>query len=215
MAQLLSNLGTYVPDNLFASLDVPVLVKPVTLLTGQGVIKRGTVLGKITKAIGAPVKTGTGNGTCTDVSLGATAKIGTYTMTCTAAVGNGGTFSVVDPDNMQLTNATVGTAYAGPINFKINDGTTDFIVGDKFTIAVAAGSGKYKVVDSTSVDGSQVAERVLIADTDTTDADVITEAYISGHFNREALIFGGEDTADDHEVALRDLNIILSDNITY
>lgn len=215
MAQLFSNLGTYVPDNLFSGLDIPVLIKPVTLLTGQGVIKRGTVLGKITKAIGAPVKTATGNGTCTDVSLGAAAKIGTYTITCTATSADGGTFSVVDPDKIQLADAEVGTAYAGPINFIINDGATDFIVGDKFTIPVAAGSGKYKVVNSANVDGSQVAERILIADTDTTDADVIAEAYISGHFNRQALIFGGEDTADDHEVTLRDLNIILSDNISY
>lgn len=217
MGQLYSTLDTFTPDNLIAGNDVPLLVKAVTLLAGQGIVKRGTVLGKITKAIGNPVAGAgnTGNGTVTGVSLGSAAKLGTYTLVCITAAVNGGTFKVIDPDGIRLDDAVVGTAYIGPINFTINDGATDFVVGDKFTISVTAGSGKYKVVNSVNVDGSQEADSILTDDTDTTGGDVTAEAYSSGHFNRKALIFGGDDTAADHEATLRQLGIFLSDNIAY
>lgn len=217
MGELYKTLDNFTPDNLIAGNDVPLLVKAVTLEVGQGVVKRGTVLGKITKAIGNPTADSgnTGNGTVTNVSLGSTAKLGTYILECIAAAANGGTFKVIEPDGIRLEDAEVGTPYTGPINFTINDGDTDFAVGDKFTIEVSEGSGKYKVVNSTNVDGSQVADCILAEEVDTSGGDVTTEAYISGHFNRQALIFGGTDTADDHEDKLRELGIHLSDNISY
>lgn len=129
MVQLYSNLGTFTPDNLIAGNDVPLLVKGVTLKAGQGVLKRGTVLGIIT-----------------------------------------------------------ATGLAVP-------------------------------VDSTQTDGSQTAFGILADDIDTGDAtateNVVAAAYVSGHFNRRALIFGGTDTADKHETRLRELGIFLSDNIPY
>jgi len=212
-----STLDTYTPDNLIASNDVPLLVKAVTLLTGQGIVKRGTVLGKITKTIGSPAANAgnTGNGTVTEVSLSAAAKLGTYTLQCITAAENGGTFRIIDQDGVRMNDAMVGTAYVGPINFTINDGAIDFIAGDKFTITVTAGSGKFKIVNNVNVDGSQEADCMLVTEVDTTDADVVVEAYTSGHFNRQALTFGGDDTADDHELTLRKLGIILSDNIAY
>jgi len=221
MAQLYSNLDTFTPDNLIAGNDVPLLVKGVVLEAGQGVLKRGTVLGKITKAIGnvSADAGNTGDGTVTDVSLGSTAKLGTYTLECIAAAANGGTFKVIDPDGIRLDDAVVGMAYTGPISFTINDGETDFAVGDKFTIEVIAGSGRYKIVNSANVDGSQEADCILADDVDTGDAgateEVVAVAYRSGHFNRQALIFGGTDTADIHEAKLRELGIFLSDNIAY
>jgi len=39
---------SFTPDNLFAGHEIPVLVKGVTLEAGQGELKRGTVLGKVT-----------------------------------------------------------------------------------------------------------------------------------------------------------------------
>jgi len=48
MADLVQNLGSFVPDNLIVDGSVPVLTKAVELSAGQGVLKRGTVLGKIT-----------------------------------------------------------------------------------------------------------------------------------------------------------------------
>lgn len=119
------NLDTYTPDNLFASNDVPVLTKAITLAGAQGVVKRGTVLGIVT-----------------------------------------------------------ATGLAVP-------------------------------VDDAQADGSQNPDCILVEDVDTTDGDIVAVAYKTGHFNRQALIFGGDDTAADHEAALRDLGIHLSDNISY
>ena len=48
MANLVQNLDSFTPDNLFAGHEIPVLVKGVTLEAGQGKLKRGTVLGKVT-----------------------------------------------------------------------------------------------------------------------------------------------------------------------
>lgn len=48
MANLVQNLDSFTPDNLFAGHEIPVLVKGVTLEAGQGELKRGTVLGKVT-----------------------------------------------------------------------------------------------------------------------------------------------------------------------
>jgi Bacteriophage lambda head decoration protein D len=112
-------------DNLFAGSSVPVLTGAVTLKAGQGIVKRGTVLGIITAT----------------------------------------------------------------------------------SLAVA--------VDSTKSDGSQVANCILTDDVDTTDADTVATVYVSGHFNRKALIFGGTDTAPKHEIKLRELGIFLKDNIAY
>lgn len=125
MAQLNNNVGNFSPDNLFAGQDVPVLMKSVKLKSGQGVVKRGTVLGVIT-----------------------------------------------------------ATGLAVP-------------------------------VDSSKTDGSENADSILVADVDTAAGDIGAEAYISGHFNRKALVFGGTDTASKHETKLRELGIFLSDNIAY
>jgi hypothetical protein len=113
-------------DKLFAGTDVPVIVRSVTLKAGQGVVKRGTVLGVVT-----------------------------------------------------------ASGVAIPVN-------------------------------SALADGSQVANCILTDDVDTTGAtDIATTAYVSGQFNRKALVFGGTDTAANHETKLRELGIFLKDNIPY
>lgn len=83
----------------------------------------------------------TGNGTVTGVDCTAATVTETWTLTCTAAATNGGTFSVVGSVTGALANATVGVAYSNAkISFTINDGTADFIIGDSFTIATTAGA---------------------------------------------------------------------------
>ena len=207
MAELVQNLGSFVPDNLIVDGSVPILTKAVKLDAGQGALTRGTVLGKITKAVGEIVG---------PVVLGKAAKLGTYTLTCTTATDTGiaAVFKVVDPDGMRLDDATAGIPYVGPINFTITEGT-GFGVGDEISIPVVAGSGQYKIVNSTNVDGSQDADCILADDVDTTEESVVAVAYTSGHFNRKALVFGGADTADMHEAKLRELGIFLSDNVSY
>lgn len=70
--------------------------------------------------------------------------------------------------------------------------------------------GKYTSVDSTKTDGSQTAKAILTYPVDATTTDVVATVYWSGPFNRQRLTFGGTDTVDKHEDALRDVNIILT-----
>ena len=144
----------------------------VTVLSGQN-LKPGHVLGKVAvgTATGAAVSGNTGNGTIGTVSAGATAKAGVYTATCIEPAANGGTFTVEDPDGVNVGTAMVGTPFAGPVVFTIADGTTDFVAGDRFTITVAAGSGKYKEYNPANTDGSQIAVAILYAAVDATAAD--------------------------------------------
>jgi len=216
MAELVQDLGSFVPDNLIVDGSVPILTKAVKLDAGQGTLTRGTVLGKITKAVGEIEGPGTAKGTIGTVELGKVAKLGTYTLTCITATNTGiaAVFKVVDPDGMRLDDATAGIPYVGPINFTITE-ATGFAKGDVFTVTVIAGSGKYKKADSTNGDGSQVADCILADDTDAATQDATAVAYVSGHFNRKALIVGGSDTVDMHEAKLRELGIFLSDNVPY
>lgn len=83
--------------------------------------------------------TRTGNGTLTAIEASPTAVTETWTLTCTAAAADGGAFSVVGSVTGSAGSATVGTPFShAKIGFLINDGTTDFVVGDTFTIPVTA-----------------------------------------------------------------------------
>ncbi|GIO39065.1 hypothetical protein J41TS12_39260 [Paenibacillus antibioticophila] len=86
-------------------------------------------------------------------------------------------------------------------------------------VGILTADGLAVLVDSSKTDGSQLADSILTdtIDTGTTGAteNVVTTAYQSGSFNRQALIFGGTDTADDHEERLRMLGIYLKDAQAY
>jgi len=82
-------------------------------------------------------------------------------------------------------------------------------------IGIITASKKAKKADSTSADGSQSANCILTDDIDTTSGDVTTSAYSSGLFNRDALVFGGADTAANHEATLRLNGIFLKDVQAY
>jgi hypothetical protein len=193
----------------------------------------------------------TGDGTASAATLGTDAKEGTYTLTCIEAIVNGGRFEVKDPDGNRLADLYVGVAYVstqinltisdgatdfivgdkftlavtitdggkfkltdpsgvilkddillpgtpggnvvvivGGITFKITDGATDFATGDKFTLAVAAGSLKLKVFDNTAVDGSQIPKFVT-AQNLTNVADQINDVCKSGRINTGLLVLPG------------------------
>ena len=328
MPKLFNNVDTFVPDKLIAGSDIPLLVKAVKLKAGQGVVKRGTVLGNIGLALGAVTKTLTNTGDATiataatalakgvqvgtyalqcitgptkplevgdivaganagdaeivDADLGDNVQVGTYTIKCvtapSGASANDAVFAVFAPDGSRLADATQGVAYAGghlvftigvataadaevgdvytiavvsgagvnnavfsvhaPDGSRLADATqgiayaaghlvftvsnaiaVDSIIGDSFTIAVAAGSGLAVKVDIAKFDGSGVADGILAVDTDTGGADAVTdvyaEAYRTGHFNRKALIVAAGDNITSHEARLRELGILLSDNIPY
>lgn len=89
---------------------------------------------------GTPGYTGTGTGTITGVDTSPATVTETWTITCTAAAVEGGTFSVVGSVSGAKADATVGVPYDnGLIAFTINDGATDFQIGDVFTIATTIG----------------------------------------------------------------------------
>ncbi len=118
----------------------------VTVLSGQN-LNAGAVVGRVSRGIGRvsiPAVVGTGNGTATKVFAGPDVQVGNYVLTCTAAVADGGVFSLTCPDGTALPSLTL-TAGSGNatkyrsrhINFTITDGSTDFIVGDLFTFVVS------------------------------------------------------------------------------
>ncbi len=89
----------------------------------------------------------TGNGTFSATpTVGANVEVGTYTFTCITKQTNAGVFRVTTPSGVVLANATVAVAYTGAHlhTFTIQDGATDFEVGDKFTVAVT-GRALYNV----------------------------------------------------------------------
>lgn len=149
--------------------------REVVTVLPPAVLAIGAVIGKI--LLGACPTTGTkaedntGSGTCTSVTAGQKAKVGTYTLKCLIAQAGYGVFTVEDPDGYALPNAIVGTAYTNDqINFTLNDGSPDFAVGDSFTITIPEGSGSVKPIDFTAVDGSQNAHGFSYGAYDATSA---------------------------------------------
>lgn len=80
--------------------------------------------------------TGTGNGTLNTFRvLDGISGTETWTLTCTAAATNAGTFSVVGSVSGAQAAATVGAPYNnGRISFTLVDGGADFAVSDAFTV---------------------------------------------------------------------------------
>lgn len=143
----MSVLDTFAYDNLIAG-DYPLATEDVLVAAGQN-LARGSVVGRVKVSVpttGTADTGNTGNGTCTAVTGGKNTKRGTYTATCVVAVTNGGTFEITDPDG-HFVGQVVITAGAGgtgvfesdQINLTITDAGTDFVIGDKFTIAVSDG----------------------------------------------------------------------------
>lgn len=137
-----------------------------TLAGGVGedrLVKVGTLLGRRTiGAVAGVAGVGnTGNGGIGTISAGPGAKVGAIAVTCIATAVNGGRFQVVDSAGYRLPDALVGVAYVhNQIRFIISDGATDFVVGDSFSITVAAGDGKYLPLNFAAVDGTQTISRI-------------------------------------------------------
>ncbi|KLK91417.1 hypothetical protein AA309_20190 [Microvirga vignae] len=176
-----------------------------TLLSGQ-IVKAGMVLGKITLGAATTAFAGTGNGTITmdaTTPVLSTAKVGAYTATCITSAANGGTFRVEDPSGAFIGEVAVGATFSEQIKFVIADGATDFVVGDKFTITVAAGSGKYKAVTAAATDGSQNAAAIAIYATDATGADTqISVIERAAEVNGKLLSYGADIDTDAEKTAV-------------
>ena len=155
----------------------------ITVISGAGVLKAGTVLGKQTAAdtaaTTAALPGNTGNGTMGTVTV-TTALSGVYKLIIIEPGTNVGTFVIEGPDGVTLsTKGVVASAYsAHGLAFTLADGSTDFAAGDGFTITVAAGTGKYEGYDDALATGAEVAAAILATDVDASSADVDATAIV-------------------------------------
>lgn len=78
------------------------------------------------------------------------------------------------------------------------------------TKADDADKGRYKIVDATKTDGTEIADCVLARDVSADQTPVIAEAYRSGEFNRQKLLTADGDSAAAHEEELRTKNILMT-----
>jgi hypothetical protein len=199
------------PDNLVIR-ENAIPQKKITILSGQN-ISRGDLLGQQDFSVpttGTAGGSNTGDGTMTGVTGGKDVEVGVYTLTCIAAAADSGTFKVVTPSGDMLDDATVAVAYTSShLNFTINDGATDFIVGDVFTVTVAAGGGKYLLSLAAATDGSQIPDLIASKDVDASTEDKEGYGYQDGAFNSDAMTFGTGHTAASVADELRKKNIVL------
>lgn len=124
------------------------------------------VAGKVTSDIdlGAAVgeaaagNTGSSGAITAAPAVGAGAKAGVYHAVCVEPASNAGSFLVTDPDGLTVGIATVAVEFVGGgLTFTIAD-ATDFVVGDAFTITVAAGNSKLGYAHVAAASGATTAD---------------------------------------------------------
>lgn len=215
--------NSYLPDQLIAGVFPRVTQGIATVLSGSTVnsvtpLPRGTVMGQQTIGT-ATVVAGTNTGTGTFVIDGtnpiqANAKVGAYVLTIIAT----GRAQLVDPKGVDLGEYDFTSAGTVTINNEIKglltDTSTHFVAGDKFTITVAAGSGKYIPSIATAVDGSQNPSAILVDQTDPSGGDVNAGLYYTGEFNQNALTFDTSWTVTTLTPILRLLSIYLKTSVS-
>jgi hypothetical protein len=130
----------YVAQGIIAG-DHPLSHQPITVLSGEGALVRGTVLGKVevgAATVAAKAGGNTGNGTfvidaTTPTLVNATP--GIYALRCIEAVANGGKFTLLGPTGLSLgqyiipAGAGASITIADRIKGVLTDGATDFVVG--------------------------------------------------------------------------------------
>lgn len=169
--------------------------KEVIITAGAGILAAGTLIALITAAnAGVATADGgnTGNGVMGAITTSSAAITGTYVLTITEAVANGGNFELVDPLGSLVGAGSVGVAFdAGGLSFTLADGVTDFIVDDVFTIAVTAALGEYRPYDDDGTDdGRRAASGILFAPVDATLNDIRAVAVVRDAEVIERLLTG-------------------------
>ena len=179
-----------------------------TLTAGD--LELGAVIGRKAPAVTVtPGGGNTGNGVMGTVTLGPAALPGDYVLTCITAQLDAGIFSVVDPKGLPLPDLTVAVPYAGDhINVTLADGSTDFVVGDTFTISVSV-SSEIGEFDPAASDGLQFAAGILTEAVDASTASVET-AIIARHaiVSDAALVWKTGVTAPEKAVAIGQLQTL-------
>ena len=113
-----------------------------------------------------------GDGTMAATPVGkAGVKAGDYELVVTAKVASAGDFELHDPDGVLVGTGNVAAAFDNQLAFTLQDGGTDFEVGDRFTITVE----DPKWIERAATD---VARGVLLADVDATGGDTAGVAVV-------------------------------------
>lgn len=196
--------------------------------TGAKTYLKGTILARRQVALTVtPTSSGnTGNGTLTLVTVvpGTAVPLpGTYVLKATAAVTNGGVFQLANPSGVIIATGLTMTPGAGAatvfkvggFQFTLTDGSTDFVVGDSFSLPVVA-DGKVVPFDKAGAGGVQNPYAVLQYQVVATGAgNIPCRPIVAGEVNRTRLIIDADGTGvnvDDLVVAnLRERSIIATD----
>lgn len=144
----------------------------ITVLSGED-LKSGHVIGKTRDTVTtAADASNTGDGTISLSAAPTTAGVqfGDYRAICIEPAADGGTFAVFAPDGRQIGTVEVGAEFSDEVAFTINDGATNFVAGDGFTVTVPD-AGKWAEYDPAGVTGESTARGVLYAAVDATDGD--------------------------------------------
>lgn len=207
-----ANEGTYTPEQLLAG-DFPRIERKVAIATFTGTLAVGSALGRVAGTISAPVAFAgnVGNGTFAATPTAAAGiKEGDYKLVIVEPGTNVGTFVLHDPDGLVAGIGVVASAFAAPLAFTLQDGSTDFAAGDGFTISVAKGTD-YNLSLSAAADGSHLIQAILsheVVDDGTGGQEAIV--YETGHFNEEGLVLGTGHTIASVRERLKLLGIHLS-----
>ena len=96
--------GKYAAEFLLSEAPGELSRENITVLSGEN-LKAGAVVGRVAIGVGKadiPAVSGTGNGVMSKLFAGPNVEKGSYVVKCTAAVTNGGTFSVTAPSGKAL-----------------------------------------------------------------------------------------------------------------
>lgn len=192
---------------------------------GASTVVEGTILARkaVADAVVAAAGANTGDGTTTLATVVAGAVIplvGAYNLEVTTAVTNGGILKLEDPNGALVASDLIMTAGAGAatvfevagLQFTVTDAGTDFIVGDKFSLTVAA-DGKLTPFAIAGAGGAQVPKFILTYDVTAAGAgDEAIRAGVSGKYRKERLIIDadgdGSNITDAILDQLRDYSLV-------
>ena len=187
----------FYPDQLIAG-EQHRVTQNIILMAGR--LPRGAVVGRQTNVslTAAPGTTNTGNGTVGGLALGTGAQFGAYSLVAISPTN----FSVTSPEGVAQPPATVGTAYAGQVDFTITAGSTPFAVGDSFVVSRNQSAGNFVLCVKTATDGSQAPAAILADSADATGGPTQVGAFFTGEYNSNAVSFDGSWTLQDIAAAL-------------
>ncbi len=112
------------------------------------------------------------------------------------------------PDLNSSESVTRDNLFAGTQTMPVVSGAETVVSGSGVVVRGSVmgkitTSSKIKLVDATSVDGSEAAYCIMAETVDATSADVVAQVYYTGEFSTSALTFGSTDTYSTHCTNMR------------